>query len=156
MKQTVVALVAAASVVGSYSLAVYAQTLRPETAIQYRQGAFRVMNWHMRTLFAMAKGDRPYNKDEAVRSATFVDGLAQMPWEGFVPGSEQGAPTKARPEVWKEVAKFKQGQERLVAETPKLVTAAKSGDVNALKAGVNDVVKACDACHDDFRSKDYR
>ena len=54
MKQTVVALVAAASVVGTYSLAVYAQTLRPETAIQYRQGVFRVMNWHMRTLFAMA------------------------------------------------------------------------------------------------------
>jgi cytochrome c556 len=143
----------ALAVVGAFSIAVYAQGVKPDRAIKYRQGIMQAQGWHLGVLAAMAKGDRPYDKDTAIHSATFLDQLVYMAWEGYPPGSDQGAPTKAKPEIWKEPAKFKQLQEAVQAETPKLVTAAKTGDPNQLKSAVGPVAKACDNCHDDFRSK---
>jgi cytochrome c556 len=87
-----------------------------------------------------------------VRSATFLSQLALMPY-GFVPGSDQGAPTKAKPEIWKETAKFEKLQKDMQAETVKLVAAAQTGDPAALKTAVTDTGKACANCHDDFRNK---
>ena len=55
--------------------------------------------WNLGILGAMAKGDRPYNKDEAVRAATFVNQLLAMSWDAFAPGTDTGAPTKAKPEI---------------------------------------------------------
>jgi cytochrome c556 len=130
-----------------------AQQVKPDRAIKYRQGVMQAQGWHMGRMNAMLKGDIPYNKDEFLMRATYVDQLARMPWEGFTPGSEQGAPTKAKPDIWKDSASFKQHQDKLVAETPKLVAAARTGDASQLKGPFGDVVKACDGCHDDFRSK---
>lgn len=153
MKKQIAPVAVAFAVIGAFSLAVQAQDVKPDRAIKYRQGIMGGQGWHMGVLAAMAKGDRPYDKDLAVRSATYVDQLIHMPWDGFPPGSDQGAPTKAKPEIWKEPAKFKQRQEAVMAETPKLVAAAKSGDLAQLKGAIGPVGNACNACHDDFRSK---
>ena len=153
MKKHVVPAIASLAVVGAFSLVVYAQDVKPDRAIKYRQGIMTAQGWQMGVLGSMAKGDRPYNKDLAVKSATQLDQLVYMAWDGFTPGSDQGAPTKAKPEIWKDSAKFKQLQDALQAETPKLVAAAKAGDAGALKAAIGPVAKACDNCHDDFRSK---
>lgn len=131
----------------------YAQEIKPDRAIKYRQGALTTMNWHFGMLAAMAKGERPYNKDEAIKRATAVAEVSTLPWEGFIAGSDQGAPTRARPEVWKEPAKFKELQQKLMVETAKLETVAKSGDEAAFKAQIAATGKACSNCHDDFRSK---
>jgi cytochrome c556 len=129
------------------------QGVRPDRAIKYRQGVMTAINWNLGVLAAMAKGDRPYDKDVALKSATFVEALSHMPWDGFVAGSDKGAPTKALPEVWKEPAKFKQHEDALMNVTPKLVIAAKTGELAALKAAVGEVGRACNDCHDDFREK---
>jgi cytochrome c556 len=131
----------------------YAQDIKPDRAIKYRQGAMNTMSWHFGILGAMAKGERPYNKDEAIKRASYVAELSKLPWEGFIPGSDQGAPTKAKPEVWKEPAKFKELQDKLMAETAKLEMVAKTGDEAAFKAQVGATGKACGNCHDDFRAK---
>ena len=49
--------------------------------------------------------------------------------------------------------KFKKLQEALQAETPKLVAAARTGDVAQLRPAVSAVGKVCNDCHDAFRSK---
>jgi cytochrome c556 len=144
---------AALAVIGAFSLAVHAQGVKPDRAIKYRQGIMSAQGWHLGILSAMAKGERPYDKDVAVRSATFVSELIQMPFDGFPPGSDQGAPTKAKPEIWKEPAKFKQLQEAAQAESLKLVAAAKTGDANQLRSAVGAMGKACNNCHDDFQAK---
>jgi cytochrome c556 len=130
-----------------------AQNVKPDRAIKYRQGVMTAMNWNFGVLAAMAKGDRPYDKDAALKSATFVEELSHMPWDGFAPGSDKGAPTKALPEVWKEPAKFKEHQDALMNVTPKLVAAAKTGELAALKTAVGEAGRACNGCHDDFREK---
>jgi cytochrome c556 len=153
LKAHVVPVVAALAVVGAFSLAVHAQGVKPDRAIKYRQGLMGAQGWHLGILGAMAKGERPYDKDVAVRSATFVSELLQMPFDGFTPGSEQGAPTKAKPAIWKDQAKFKQLQEAAQAESQKLVAAAKTGDVNQLRTAVGAMGKACNNCHDEFREQ---
>jgi cytochrome c556 len=131
----------------------WAQDIKPDRAIKFRQGIMQAQGWNAGMMGAMVKGEKPYNKDEFLTRATYLDQLVLMAWEGFTPGSDQGAPTKAKPEIWKEQAKFKQYQTELQAVTPKLVAAAKTGDMNAIKPAFNDVGKACSNCHDDFRAK---
>ena len=130
-----------------------AQGVPADRAIKFRQGVLTAMGWNMGPMGAMVKGERPYNKDEFLMRATNLDELAKMPWEGFTPGSDQGAPTKAKPEIWKDAAKFKQAQDALIAASAKLVAAAKTGTLDAVKGPFGDVGKTCSACHDDFRNK---
>ena len=146
-------LVFAATLLAGVIAIAYAQEVKPERAIKYRQGILQAQGWNAGIMGAMVKGERPYDKDEFLKRAIWLDELAVMAWEGFIPGSDQGAPTKAKPEIWKEPAKFKQLQEKLQAETPKLVAAAKTGDMNQIKPAFGDVGKACSNCHDDFRAK---
>ena len=153
MKKHVVSLAGAVAVVGAFSLAVFAQTPPADRAIKYRQGVMTAQGWHMGILGGMAKGERPYDKDTAVRSAMFVEELIKMPWEGFPPGSDQGAPTKAKAEIWKDPAKFKQRADAAMAEAPKLVAAAKTGELSQLRSAIGPMGNACNNCHDDFRSK---
>lgn len=113
----------------------------------------QAQGWHMGVLGGMAKGTRPYDKDVAMRSAKFVDQLIEMPFDGFGPGTERGAPTRAKPEIWKDKAKFdKYGQDAKI-ETAKLAAAAGNG-LDALRAAIGPVGRACQNCHDDFQNKD--
>jgi cytochrome c556 len=131
----------------------YAQEIKPDRAIKYRQGVLNAMNWHVGIFGGMLKGQRPYNKDEVIKRSTYLSELSKMPWEAFTPGSDQGAPTRAKPEVWKEPAKFKDLQEKLMAETAKLEAVAKTGDEAAFRTQFAATAKACDNCHDDYRAK---
>ena len=144
-------ILAALAVVGAFSTAVYAQTA--DRAIKYRQGIMQAQGWHMGILGGMAKGTRPYDKDVAMRSATYVSQLLDMPWEGFTPGSETGAPTRAKPEIWKDKAKFDKQAQDAKAESVKFAAAAGNG-LDALRAAIGPMGRACNNCHDDFQNKD--
>lgn len=151
MKQ-VAPILAALAVVGAFSTVVYAQTA--DRAIKYRQGIMGAQGWHMGVLGGMAKGTRPYDKDAAMRSAKFVDQLIEMPLDGFGPGTERGAPTKAKPEIWQQKAKFDKNAQDAKVETAKLAAAAGNG-LDALRGAIGPVGRACQNCHDDFQNKDY-
>lgn len=148
MKHLCIGVTIAASLITGNALA----QAKPEDAIKYRRGVFAVMGWNFGALAAMAKGERPHDKDEAARRAATVAFMSRLPAEGFVPGSDKGD-TKAKPEVWSEMDDFKAKLEKMQAEAAKLADVAKGGDLNALKAQVGETGKACKACHDKFRNK---
>lgn len=150
MRKQVIPVVAALAVVGTFSAVVYAQSA--DRVVKYRQGIMQAQGWHMGVLGGMAKGTRPYDKDVAVKHAKFVEALVQMPWEGFTPGSDTPANTKAKPEIWTEKAKFDKYAQEVQALAPKLVSAAGT-DLNALRSAVGEVGRACNNCHDDFQKK---
>ena len=152
-RATWVPVVGALAVVGLFSVAVVAQEMKADRSIKYRQGVLQAIGWHVGVLGGMAKGEIPFNKEQAVRSAGFVNELAAMPWDGFVTVSDTGAPTKAKPEIWKEKAKFDQLAKALQAETPKLLAAANTGDIAQIRTALGPTGKACANCHDDFRNK---
>ena len=66
----------------------------------------------------------------------------------YAAGTEGG---NAKPEIWKEQAKFKELSDKLVVETGKLDAAAKTNSLDAIKAAVAGVGGTCKSCHDSFR-----
>jgi len=132
------------------SLPAAAQFAKPEDAIKYRQSALFVMGQHFARLGAMANGKVPFDAKAAQDNADVVAEVAKLPWAGFGAGTEGG---KAKPEVWKEQAKFKDHSDKLQAETVKLATAAKTGSIDNLKTAFGATANACKSCHDAFRNK---
>lgn len=128
-----------------------AQFAKPEDAIKYRQSALFVMGQHFGRLGAMANGRIPFDATAAAENADVVVALAQLPWAGFGPGTDKAAPTKAEPAIWSEPAKFKSASDKLQAEVVKLAAAAKTGNLDNLKAAFGPTAASCKACHDDFR-----
>lgn len=128
-----------------------AQFAKPEDAIKYRQSALFVMGQHFGRLGAMANGRVPFDAKAAADNADLVLTLSQLPWAGFGPGTDKAAPTKAEPAVWAEPAKFKAASDKMQAEVAKLAAAAKTGNLDNLKAAFGPAAASCKACHDDFR-----
>ena len=139
-----------AAVVATVALPASAQFAKAEDAIKYRQSALSVLGAHFGRLGAMANGKMPFDAKSAQESAEIVAFMSKLPWAGFGAGTEGG---KAKPEVWKEQAKFHDLSEKMQAETAKLAAAAKSGNLDQLKAAFGPAAQSCKACHDDFRKK---
>ncbi|MDB5732608.1 MAG: cytochrome [Variovorax sp.] len=139
---------AAACVVAALPAA--AQFAKPEDAVKYRQSALFVMGQHFGRLGAMANGRVPYDTAAATANAEVVAQMARLPWAGFAPGTEGG---KAKPEIWKEQANFKEHGDKMVAETGKLLVAARAGNLDALKTAFEPAAASCKSCHDSFRNK---
>jgi len=140
-----------ALLLGSLCLPALAQFQTTEQAIKYRQGAFSVLGAHFSRVAMMAQGIQPFDAKAALENAELVGNLSRLPFTAFGPGTDKGAPNRAKDEVWKDAAKFKAASDKMVAEAGKLEVAARSGDLEALKAAVGALGKSCKSCHDDFR-----
>jgi cytochrome c556 len=98
----------------------------------------------------MAQGRIPYDAKAAADNAAVLEVTHKLPWSGF--GAEtQGVESKAKPEIWKEAAKFQEAQDKLLTEVPKVVAAARSGKADDLKAAFGTAGGVCKNCHDQFR-----
>lgn len=129
----------------------FAQFAKPEDAIKYRQSALFVMAQHFGRIGAMANGRVPFDAKVAADNAEIVAEMAKLPWAGFGAGTDKGMPTKAKPEIWTEAGKFKEASDKLGAESVKLVAAAKTGNLDNLKAAFGATAGTCKACHDAYR-----
>jgi len=70
-------------------------------------------------------------------------------------GPEAGVKTYALPAIWQKQDDFTKIGKAAQAEAIKLDQVANSKNLDALKAEAVTMGKACKACHDDYRSKDY-
>ena len=150
MKKTILILMALSAAAVSFSAA--AQFAKPEDAVKYRKAAFTVTATHFGRLGAMAQGKVPFDAKVAAENAEIVADMAKLPWHAFGEGTDT-AETKAKPEVWKQSAKFKEAADKLQAETVKLVAATKTGKEDAFKVAFNATAGTCKSCHDDFKNK---
>ncbi len=148
MKRITIVLLALA---GLASFSAQAQ-MKPEDAIKLRQSAMKLVGYNFGNIGAMVNDKKPYNKDEAIRNATNIEGLAGQPFEFFVAGSDKGD-TKAKGDIWKESDKFKAAADKLQVESAKLAQVSKSGDMAALKTQFGATAQACKACHDNYKEK---
>lgn len=134
----------------TFAIPVQAQFAKPEDAIKYRKASYTVMAAHFGRLGAMASGRAPYDAKAAAENAELVAALSKLPWSAFGEGTDKGD-TRAKPEIWKESAKFKEASDKMQAEVVKLNAAAKAGNLDALKAAFGPAAASCKACHDNFR-----
>ena len=145
-----IAALALAAVAATLSAPAAAQFAKAEDAIKYRQGALFVIGQHFGRLGAMAQGKIPFDAKAAQDNAEVVLNMSKLPWAGFGPGTEGG---KAKPAIWKEQAKYKEHADKFEAEAEKLAAAAKTGNLDNLKAAFGDAAGTCKACHDAYRNK---
>jgi cytochrome c556 len=150
MKPIALALTALAS--AFVALPAAAQFQKPEDAIKYRKAAFTVLGTHFGRVGAMATGRAPYDAKAAAENADIVADIAKLPFAGFGPGTDKGD-TRAKPEIWAEMDKFRAGATKMQEETAKLATAAKAGNLDTLKAAFGEAAKTCKACHDAYRKE---
>lgn len=108
-----------------------AQDVKPDDVIKFRKGAYQVINWEMRPLGLMVKGEIPFNKDVFAKKAALIDALSHVVPESFIAGTEKGE-THANPEIWNDPAKFKAALERFQNEAGKMNEVAKGGNFDAI------------------------
>ena len=145
--------IAVAAIAGAgVALPAAAQFAKPEDAIKYRKAAFTVMATHFGRVAAMANGRIPFDAKAAADNAEIATIASKLPYAGFVEGTDKGE-TKAESKIWTEMDKFKGAAAKMQEEMAKLNVAAKSGNLDAIKAAVGETGKSCKACHDVYRKE---
>lgn len=144
--------VVALAITAAWSAPVFSQA-RPEVLVKQRQAAMALQGKYFYPIRAMAQGKVPYDANIVGRNVHYLDALARMPWDGFTPATKD-VKSAATPAVLSDTAKFKDSQDRFIAEVNKLTEVQrKGGDENAIKSQIMAVDKACNACHDTFRER---
>lgn len=141
-------LIAAVATYGS----AHAQFAKAEDAVKYRKSALFVMQQNFGRVAGMVGGKIPFDAKVAADSAAVAEYMSRLPWTAFGEGTDKGD-TRARPEIWKERAKFDDYAEKMQAEMVKLSAATKTGNLESIKAAVNSTGGSCKTCHDAYRKE---
>jgi cytochrome c556 len=129
-----------------------AQQRKPDEAIAYRQGVFKLIRWNMGPLAAMAKGEASWDGAQFARRAARLSWLSYQVEEGFPKGSDTGAVTDAKPEIWANFDDFRAKLKDFQREAAALRDVAATGDEAASKAQLGKVGGTCKACHDEYKA----
>jgi cytochrome c556 len=124
--------------------------MKAEDQVKFRKAAFNVIAFNFGNLGAMANERKPFNAAEAAKNAQVIADVADMPWGLFGPGTESG--TKAKPEIWRELEKFR-GMSNDMQTAAKNLQAGGTKDLASLKAAFGEMGKSCKACHDAYRAQ---
>jgi cytochrome c556 len=150
MKRLFLAMLAVAGLVTALPAA--AQFAKPEDAVKYRKAALTVMGTHFGRIGAMVNGRVPFDAAAAQSNAEIATMMSKLPFTAFGPGTDVGD-TRAKPNIWTDNAKFVAAATKMQEEMAKLNAAAKSGNVDAVKAAVGETGKSCKGCHDNYRKE---
>ena len=146
-------LIAATAVAGlAASLPAAAQFQKPEDAVKYRESAMFVMANHVGRIGAMVQGRVPYDAAAATQNAEIIATLSHLPFVGFVEGTAGTGKGRASAKIWSERAKFDAAAKTMQDEVAKLVVAARTNNLDNVKAAFGNVGQACKGCHDNFRN----
>ncbi len=145
MKRLSMIVLAAAGIVAALPAA--AQFAKPEDAIKYRQSAMALQGATLGQVFAMANGRVPFDAKVAAENIEIVAMLNRLQFKAFVDGSDKGD-TRAKPEIWTQKDKWAADVAKSQDDVAKLAAAAKTGNLDQIKAAVG---QSCKACHDEFR-----
>ena len=120
---------------------------KPEMAIAYRQSVYRMIRWNFAPMGDMVRGKRAWDGAAFAQHASRVAWLAQQLEEGYPVGSDRGAITDAKPEIWANWDDF-------LVKAKAANDAAGALDVSsaeAIGAGMGALGGACKDCHTTYR-----
>jgi len=121
------------------------------TPLVYRQNMMEQLAQSLTALAAIQNGTVGSPAD-LVGRATVVRELAMALTSAFPVGSG-GGESRSLPAVWDDPAEFSQrvAATQMAAET--LLSAARSGNGEAVTSAIADVRQTCNACHEAFRAR---
>jgi cytochrome c556 len=126
-----------------------------EAVIKARQAHMRLTSFNLGPLGAMAKGEMPYDAAVAAAAAGNLAAIAALDQSRiWAPGT--GRPdaenTRALAAIWENPDDFASKIEGLRTATATMAEAAGTG-LDALRAAMGGVGKACSACHETYRAE---
>jgi cytochrome c556 len=128
------------------------QDTHPNQPVTKRKAIFKQMLRTLEPMGMVVREREDYDRQTFLGSAQKLNQLATEPWMHFTADSNY-PPTRAKPEVWQEPAKFTQAQKKLEESTEKLLRAAESGNMELIRPALNSVEESCKSCHQQFRGK---
>jgi cytochrome c556 len=133
-------------------LAALSADTSPKALMKARHHHYHELGDAFKTVRDQSRAGTPDLK--AIKGAAQVVNDAAIDQQKWFPaGTGPGAgKTRALAEIWTRPDDFKAAQKLFSDAAPKLLAAANSGDVAAVKAQFGEVGKACKNCHDTFRS----
>jgi len=148
-------------VFGTTTLVTFAQDEVPfQNQIEARQAFMQVYRFNIGLLGAMAKGEMPYDAEQASAAANNLLAASRMSNGAMWPaGSDMGAEglkgmTWAKPDIWTNMPKVGK-KSRALTEALEAMTASAGNGLDALRSNMGAVGDGCKGCHDPFRaSKD--
>jgi cytochrome c556 len=141
---------------GLFSLAMAATAaaqMKPDDVIEYRRSAMTMVGWNFKPMSAMVKGKIPFDAKEFAKHAERIALLTPQILEGFAKGSDKGAETDAKPEIWTHFDDFQSKLNDLINESKALSEAATAGDEGKMKEQFKKLGGACKACHDKYKQE---
>ena len=120
-----------------------------------RQSYFALLGMTFAPMGDMVKGKIEWDNGRFNSWANDLQNVAQVGVErGFAPGSEQGT-TRAKPEIWSNMADFQSKLEDFRSAAAKLAEISAQGDSVVSREQFIATGGTCKACHDEYKSKDY-
>ena len=121
----------------------------------YRQSYFALLAANFGPMVASIKGEIPWDQTQMENWANDLAALSTLDvMRGFGDGSDKGT-TRAKPEIWENKADFTSKMDTLHQELVKLQEITAKGDRAKIAVQVGMAGKACKACHDDYKAKNY-
>ena len=125
--------------------------------IKARQGEMQVRSFSAGPLFAMAKGEMPYDAELATKLANNLKTLLTLElgaaWAPDTGNDKYAGKTAALPEVWSTYPKVAEAGKEYGAAVNALAEVAGDG-LEQLREKIGDLGDGCKGCHDDFREKE--
>ncbi|MBS0591567.1 MAG: cytochrome c [Proteobacteria bacterium] len=137
------------------TLAFAQDSVKPDDAIEYRQGLMTVIGWNFGPLGAMVKGKRSFDATEFARHAERIAAISDSVIEGFPKGSDKGSSerTAAKADIWNHWDDFQAKANDFHTQARLLADIAKANDEAKNKEQFKKVAETCKACHDKYKQK---
>ena len=127
--------------------------MKPADVIDYRRSAMTMIGWNFAPMKDMVKGKAPFDTTEFAKHAERIALLTPQVLEGFAKGSDKGAETDAKAEIWTHFDDFQSKLDDLIKESKAMSEVAKGGDEAAMKDQFKKLGGACKACHDKYKKE---
>jgi len=125
------------------------QAQEDEAFIQYRQKVMTSNGANMGAIGDIMKNKLPYQNHIAVH-AQEIQRMSTIIPDAFKKDIASGK-TDAKPEIWKEWAKFTEAANTMGLEAAELAKVAQGGSMEAISAQVKKLSDSCGNCHKPYR-----
>lgn len=126
-----------------------------KSAIETRQGLFKVISSQMGPIGGMLRNQVPFDAAVVARNAARIQTLSEMIPELHTLDTRQfkNIKTGALDGIWNSQADYKVKADNLGKAAAGTAAAAKTGDKAATLKAAAEIGKACGSCHDNYRAK---
>ena len=128
---------------------VSADNIRPESSVEYRQSAFRLMEFQLNVLNPMHRS-QAYSEEAFAYRADTLSRLGALAHEGFTEES-RNIDSRASSRVWDSREDFDQRMQTFIEITANMAEASKAGNNRETRDLFRQTLQSCRSCHDQYR-----